>query len=232
MIAYAKGKGLAVRLSSNLYAMKHEDLEKIVDSGLDHIRISLDGASEETYVKYRVGGHFQQVFDNMKTLIEIKKQCRSKFPLIEWQFLVMKHNEHEIPRARRLAMETGVDIFTLGKIGFGEAPYDGTCNKDLMEEWLPRHNSEYRFDYDGKFMYNTACFFLWETVTLNWDGGLAPCCVLDDQRQDFGNALEKPFKRIWNNELYQSSRREFDQRIKGTSGCRTACLDCKIFMKR
>lgn len=122
MIAYANSKGLATRLSSNLYAMDHQDLERVVDSGLNHITVSLDGAGEETYVKYRVGGHFEQVFDNLKTLIEIKRRRRSPFPVVEWQFLVMRHNEHEIPDVRGLADEIGVDVLTLGPIGFGEAP--------------------------------------------------------------------------------------------------------------
>ena len=231
MIAYAKGKGLAIRLSTNLYAMTHDDLERVVDSGLDHIIVSLDGVSEETYVKYRVGGQFQQVFDNLKALIKIKKQRRSSFPVVEWQFLVMRHNEHEIPKVRRLAKKIGADILTLGKIGFGETPYDGTFDQRLLDEWMPRHNLEYRHQYNGESLFDAPCFFLWESVTVNWDGGLAPCCVLDNPRMDYGNLLDEPFKDIWNNELYQSSRREFNARLRGKSCCHTTCLHCKIFRK-
>jgi len=144
----------------------------------------------------------------------------------------MRHNEHEIPDVRGLADEIGVDVLTLGPIGFGEAPYDGTHDHGLGEKWLPRHNVKYRYQYDGGFLYDGPCFFLWESVTLNPDGGLAPCCVLDDPRHDFGNELEEPVKSIWNNEFYQSSRSEFNTRLKGKTGCRTACLHCKIFRKR
>ena len=231
MVAYANSKGLATRLSSNLYAMDHQDLEKIVDTGLNHITVSLDGAGEETYVKYRVGGHFQKVFDNLKDLIEIKKQRHSRFPVVEWQFLVMRHNEHEIPDVRRLADEIGVDVLTLGPIGFGEAPYDGTHDHQLGEKWLPRHSPEYRYRYNGGYLYDSPCYFLWESITLNRDGGLAPCCVLDDPRHDFGNTLQEPVKNIWNNELYQSSRKEFNTMRVGKTECKTACLQCKIFRK-
>jgi MoaA/NifB/PqqE/SkfB family radical SAM enzyme len=232
MITYASRKGLATRLSSNFYTMNHRDLERVVDSGLNHIKISLDGASEETYAKYRVGGHFQQVFDNLKALIEIKRRRRRRFPIVEWQFLVMRHNEHEIPKVRWLSDKIGVDLLTLGKIGFGETPYDGTANYELVEEWLPRHNPAYRYPYDGSCLYDVPCVFLWECITLNWDGGLAPCCVLDDPKMDFGNVFEEPVTKIWNNELYVGSRREFNKRFYGNSGCRTACLKCKIFNKR
>ncbi len=231
MIAHANNKGLATRLSSNLYALDRQDLERIVDSGLNHITVSLDGAGEETYVRYRVGGHFQQVFDNLKDLIEIKKRRHSRFPVVEWQFLVMRHNEHEIPDVRRLADEIGVDVLTLGPIGFGEAPYDGSYDHGLGEKWLPRHNLEYRYRYDGEYLFDAPCFFLWESVTLNRDGGLAPCCVLDDPHMDFGNVLNESVQSIWNNGLYIGSRREFNPRLQGKSGCRTACLRCKIYRK-
>jgi MoaA/NifB/PqqE/SkfB family radical SAM enzyme len=231
MIAHAQSRGLATRLSSNLYAMEREDLERVVDSGLNHITVSLDGASEETYVKYRVGGHFQKVFGNLKTLVEIRRHRRTWFPIIEWQFLVMRHNEHEIPTVRKLADEIGVDVLNMGRIGFGETPYDGAHDHALGEEWLPRHHGTYRYPYDGGALYDTPCFFLWESVTLSRDGGLAPCCVLDDPRMDSGNLLEEPFEKIWNNDLYRSSRREFDPRLQGESGCRTACAGCRVFTK-
>jgi MoaA/NifB/PqqE/SkfB family radical SAM enzyme len=232
MIAYANSKGLATRLSSNLYAMDRQDLKNVVDSGLNHITVSIDGASEETYTKYRVGGDFRRVLDNLKILIEIKRQYRRPFPVIEWQFLVMRHNEHEIPDARRLAGEIGVDLLTFGPIGFGEAPYDGSYDNGLGEKWLPRHNLEYRYRYDGAYLFDTPCFFLWESVTLNRDGGLAPCCVLDDPRMDFGNVMDESVQNIWNNELYIGSRREFNPRLQGKSECQTACWRCKIYRKR
>jgi MoaA/NifB/PqqE/SkfB family radical SAM enzyme len=212
--------------------MNLEDLERIVESGLNHIRVSLDGASEESYAKYRVGGHFQQVFSNLNTLIDIRNRCRSSFPIIEWQFLVMRHNEHEIPQVRKFADELGVDLVTFGAIGLGEAPYDGTYDQTLAEEWLPRHHPQYRHRYGTESFYDGPCFFLWESVTINWDGGVAPCCVLDDPNMDFGNTLDRPVSSIWNNEFYQSSRRQFDPRLQGTSGCQTACYHCKVFRKR
>ena len=232
MVAYAKSKGLATRLSSNLYEMNYKDLERVVDSGLNHIKVSLDGASEQTYAKYRVGGHFQQVFNNLKALVEIKRRRRSAFPLVEWQFLVMRHNEHEIPKVRELAEELGIDLVTFGAISLSEAPYDGTYDQKLAAEWLPQHHLQYRHRYGTESFYDGPCFFLWESLTINWDGGVAPCCVLDDPMMDFGNTLNESIPSIWNNEFYQSARREFNPQYRGKSDCRTACLPCKIFSKR
>ena len=36
------------------------------------ISFSIDGASQQTYEKYRVGGHFERAFNNMSDLVNIK----------------------------------------------------------------------------------------------------------------------------------------------------------------
>ena len=65
-------------------------------SGLRHLIISLDGVTQGTYRKYRQGGDVELVFENMNKIISAKKSSGLETPVIEWQFLVFKHNEHEI----------------------------------------------------------------------------------------------------------------------------------------
>ena len=54
-------------------------------------------------------GDVAEVFDNMKRLLAAKKALKSKTPYVEWQFIVFKHNEHEVDEAKRLAADLGVD---------------------------------------------------------------------------------------------------------------------------
>ena len=49
-------------------------------------------------------------FDNLKRLLSARKALKSKTPFVEWQFIVFKHNEHEVDAARKLASEIGVDL--------------------------------------------------------------------------------------------------------------------------
>ena len=56
-------------------------------------------------------GDVAEVFDNLKRLVAAKKalKLKSKTPYVDWQFIVFKHNEHEVDEAKRLASNLGVD---------------------------------------------------------------------------------------------------------------------------
>ena len=68
MVSYASNKyGTYVRISSNLNVRNDELNRDLVLSGLNTLTISLDGASQETYEKYRVAGSFDKVIENFET---------------------------------------------------------------------------------------------------------------------------------------------------------------------
>ena len=90
--------------SVHLGNLSEEQVEGLVTSGLDKLIVSVDGATQEVYQKYRVGGDIEKVFSNMKRLVEAKKQHNSKVNIV-WNFLVMRQNEHQTEMSRSLARE-------------------------------------------------------------------------------------------------------------------------------
>lgn len=115
-ISKAKKYMLATSLSSNL-SIKF-DAEALVLSGLDYLIMSIDGASSESYQKYRRGGDFNLVLRNLQELVRAKQKYNLVSPTLCWQFLVFEHNVHEIECAKRMAEEMGVDVINFAK------PYD------------------------------------------------------------------------------------------------------------
>jgi MoaA/NifB/PqqE/SkfB family radical SAM enzyme len=110
-IALAKEYKLFTSLSTNLSLPI--DAEAIVNSGLDYLVFSVDGASAKTYEKYRKGGKFELVMENMKKLVEAKKKYGLSKPTLVWQFLIFNHNKHEIDLAVNTAKEIGIDEINL-----------------------------------------------------------------------------------------------------------------------
>ena len=55
MISYARASNIEVHVSSNLNVINKVKAEKLVESGLDVLIVSLDGACQETYMQYRIG---------------------------------------------------------------------------------------------------------------------------------------------------------------------------------
>lgn len=83
--------------------------ERIVDLGVTRIEFSLDGASEEVYNKIRVGSRFDKVIKNIAYLNEIKKRKRAQYPMLRFNFVLMKSNIHELPDFIDLARSLDVD---------------------------------------------------------------------------------------------------------------------------
>ena len=111
IVSQTRGKGIFPILSTNLsLALSDHQIDELLRCGFGIICVSLDGASPETYRRYRVGGDFSLVVENMRRLVTRRRQLGLEYPLIEWRFLVFRHNQHEIGEARRLASEYGVDL--------------------------------------------------------------------------------------------------------------------------
>lgn len=219
MISFAAQHNIASNMSSNLSITQAGIMGEIVGSGLEYLVVSLDAASPEVYRQYRRGGNFDLVISNLRSLIATRNARGSKTPRIEWQFIVMKHNMHEVEQAQTLAREIGVDTFRLIPVGF---PFGVKNLNDLRREWAP----------DSLPMsepIDSTCFYLYRSVTINPDGGVSPCCMVPDAKYDFGNLLSDDFENIWNNDFYRSARRLFLS--KTGTGCKIVCNSCTKFRK-
>lgn len=91
------------------------DAEALVASGLDRLVASIDGASAGTYSRYRRGGDFGLVMDNLRALVQARKAHSSGKPWLVWQFLAFEHNAHEVEAAARMAREVGIDQFVVAR---------------------------------------------------------------------------------------------------------------------
>lgn len=206
-ISYAKSYRTAVSLSTNLsFHLSEERADSLIASGLDTLVMSIDGTCRETYSKYRVGGDFDLVIKNVRLLVERKRLLKSSRPFLEWQFLKMRHNVHEINRAREMAKEIGVD-----SIVFGTAllPF-GVNDESLAREWMPEDDIGKRLRYD---LLDTdtgsKCWWLWKMAVFSWDGAVSPCCYVDEESAVYGSINETSFMDIWNSPAYVSARRLF-----------------------
>jgi len=208
MISYAHQRKIVVRLSTNLNHFSEEMARKTVESGLDGIIVSVDGATEETYQRYRRRGKLEKTLHNLQLLVNAKRTIHADHPLITVRMLVNRYNEPEIEVLREEVMRIGADIFVTGDL------FVDTTNAAQRKEWLPLNpeNSVYNYQETGaqQTIVNTwHCADLWESMTINWDGGVAPCCWVHNSEYDFANAFYQPIRDIWNSPAYISARRVF-----------------------
>lgn len=229
IIKYAKKVKPSVRIttSTNLNIRDDALLGELVASGIDEIIVSCDGASQESYSKYRVGGDFDLVLKNLKFLAEKKNELR-KNVLIVWNFLVFKHNEHEVDKAQHLAEVLGVN-FRIGLMRTSMKDeilqdHAKTIEKDL--DWIPDNPKYSAYDKVKKAPKKSikTCRKPWQETSVNWDGKVFPCCAIFGEKFAFGNIGVKNFKEIWNSNLYEKARLEILARTKTRD---TICGICK-----
>ena len=239
-IRYAADKNIGVTISANLSAFKKENAEKLVASGLEHLIVSCHGASPETYDKYNVGGDFHKTQENMKAICDAKKKLGSKLPFVDWQFLRFSHNQHEIPKAREMAKEIGVNAVRF---------INPNIPPEHKEEWRPRRDDEIQDANRGEGSVKASpgvhmdeeaqavargekevaspaerpkaevetCSWLYRSMFFNWDGGILPCCdgttePHHDLSKFTGQTLGE-FKAFWNGDKYRMLRRMANYRI-------------------
>ena len=232
MIRYASERNIGVAISTNLTVLRESEVDEVVTSGLEHIQISIDGTDPDTYGRYRVGGDFNKAFDSMSKIIEAKKRLKSKTPFVEWQFLVMKHNEHQVSEAERMAREIGTDY-----ISFFPISNINPARKDLLEKWVavdPRYN---QYDVEKgvdirKKKPAMRCSWLYRAAMINSDGTLSPCCYFPDYEGScFGDLRTQSFRDIWNGRAYVSARALFGRgapvKDEAAAGICAACRSAK-----
>lgn len=232
MIEHAQQRNVGTNLSTNFSDTTSSELDALLDSGLEYLIVSLDGTSPETYVKYRVRGHYEKVVHNLGEIIRRRNQRRMKTPVIEWQFIVMRQNEHEIAQAEQLAKKLGVDLLRFIPVGL---PCEAPNRKDLAEEWFPRTVQGRAYSPTVEQQFGQAdkpgpCFYLYRSMVVNPDGGVSPCCVVYRGETDFAQLPVSDALAMWNNDKYKSARALFSPH-NAPLQVPTTCDGCDLFTK-
>jgi MoaA/NifB/PqqE/SkfB family radical SAM enzyme len=200
MIKFLVNRNIYCSVSTNGVFLE-DKIEEILDSGLFKLIIGVDGATEDTYKKYRIGGDFSIIIENIKKLVQEKSKRNLKRPLIVFQYIVMKHTEKEIDIAVKLARELKVDAVSLISVSLGTHHTNESERKSLSREYLPNDLSFSRYYIDNagmpinKWQYNYCPH--WKSPVILWNGDITVCCFDHNGLEVYGNLLKKNFIEVW-----------------------------------
>ena len=228
MIKYARENNIYVSISTNGHFINEKNVDYILENAPDKLIFSIDGLDEETYQVYRVGGTFKQADEGLRLFAKRKKELGKKAPFIEFQFIVMKQNEHQLDDVLKYGNERGVDkvVFKTMQV----SSYDNALH------FLPSKDKHSRYNIDNsnykiKSELKNHCFALWRTSVITWDGKVVPCCFDKDADFELGklNGLpENGIKAIWKSSAYQDFRKSILTNRKGNSMCNNCTEGLKI----
>jgi organic radical activating enzyme len=183
MIRFAKTSGYSVSLSTNLNTLPTVEVEKFPESGLDRLIVSVDGATQASYEKYRIDGSLEIVEENLIKLLKAKDKFKSRKPYVEIQFLNWGYNHDEIQLVKQKTSAWKANRFQV--ISPDWAVENATANKDKPKR----------------------CFWLWGVLTLDWQMNYHSCTNAWTYSWPGFNRNELTAKSFWNHALMAEARK-------------------------
>jgi len=228
MIRYARQAGLRVVASTNGHIFADpRTAERVVNSGLDVLVFSVDGMTQETYQHYRAAGNLQQVMAGIRNVVEAKRCRGAREPLVNLRFIVMRHNEHEIPRLNEFAAALGVDAVALRK--FHAVPDRRMRSNWAGADFVPTKR-EYQLpvlapgSLEPIRVSANPCRNLWNCPTIHWNGTVCSCFMDWGESRPLGVIGPQSLREIWYGKAYRDLRKEFACNWRGDPLCGECAL--------
>lgn len=209
--------------------------DAIFDYKVDVFAISLDGAIDETNSRIRRGSKIEQITEDLKEIVRIKRERGLQYPWINFVFCAMQSNIRELPDLVRLAAEIGIEeVKVVYLTVFGEDLMNESLwgHEDLVREVfeeavsvgdelgivlkLPHYVGE---DEAGDKLHKD-CFVTWRDFFLGSDGYVRPC--MSTPIHFFKYDKEKDFMEMWNASEYKNYREIVNDQQKMDNPC-TRC---------
>jgi pyrroloquinoline quinone biosynthesis protein E len=225
MIRYARSKRIWVRMTTNASLLHMRgNYRKLIDSGVNEIDISIDGADKATFESIRRGSKFEQVVENCKLLngyARSKNLRRTKM----WT-LVQEENYRRLDEHVMLAQDMGFRhlVFSLNLHGWGDPALEERNRKVTVDERVSdaylwslvdqgssanvrvsfwRVNE--KFDTDAL---EHRCPWPFERAVVTSDLRTVPCCMIGDPEMfEIGRGSGRSFTDLWGSEEYLLFRR-------------------------
>lgn len=212
-VAYIKGKGITLMLVTNALLLKGDVVYDILEAGIDHITVSCEGATKETYEKIMVGGSYDDLMRNMDELFAARDDVGAA-TWITMKMVVQHDNLHE------------VDAFVEQ---WKATPANGIVLQNFLEKTGDgMHLSRYT---PRPLPWRIACRQFFMNVAVATSGEVSPCNVHDFEQDKnmIGSLREGSLKESWKSDRmgrFQAS--VLDEKFDDVPFCGTCLGDtCK-----
>lgn len=217
MIRYARAKRIWVRITTNASLLHLKDnYRKLVNSGVNEIDISIDGADKATFEGIRIQSDWKQVVENCTRLnvyCESLGIVRTKM----WT-LVQRSNYTRLLGHVRIAKEMGFRnmVFSLQLHGWGDDALAARNAGEMVTldegylQTLISAGDEFGvrvafWNVADKFDAENMCPWPFERAVVTSDSRTVPCCMIGDPDK-FEIARGSTFLQAWKSDEYRDFR--------------------------
>ena len=188
-----KDKNISITLSTNGTLLNHNKNTQLLESGIDILILSLDGATKETYEQVRVGAKFDEVIQTIKDLLTQKKERNLEKPLISIQIIYMEETKKEIEQ-----------FFEIWKPFLSKNVF---ISVKKFNDFSAQVNILTKTDRSKEFQY-MPCNSFWSTAVIHWDGTVTPCCMDLNEKLRLGKVDGQTLLELLNGEIVNKMRED------------------------
>jgi radical SAM protein with 4Fe4S-binding SPASM domain len=203
-IEFCEHHGISTLLSTNGTLLDEKAADRLLRTPLEHITLSFDGATKESFEYYRKGARYEKVRDNFVRFARMKRERGLTLQIVV-QMVRMERNWDEVDDFVRFwSAVPGVDQVRIKA--------DET---NLMRPDAGHDTTEWRH----------PCHYLWRgPMYVKHNGDVYPCCqsyMLDGA--PVGNVGHESLEEIWNSPRMRSMR---EAHASGRGGEIDVCSKC------
>ncbi len=201
-VEFCQRHNISTLLSTNGTLLDEAMARRLLDTRVEHVTLSFDGATKESFEFYRKGARFEKVRENFIRFARMKHDRGSKLQVVV-QMVRMARNAGEVDSFIRFwSAVPGVDSVRI---------------KEDETNLLPRGPKTAGAGY--------PCHYLWRgPVYVKYNGDVYPCCqsyMLDGE--PIGRIGDSSLHQIWNS---NSMRHLREMHVSGRAGEVPMCARC------
>jgi len=226
---------IAILLSTNGQNLNEERvIEALTREPPTHLIVAIDGLTDETNTQFRVGAKLNPILSGIRRIAEIKQSRGQQLPILHMRFIVMKHNQHEVPQMIDFAKTNNFDLLTVRTLSIIDSESTDQTHRDFVPNKL-----EFRaYDYKNGTRFERKDFICQEPFwfpTVFADGTLVACEQDYNAQQSLGVISKKvSFRDLWFSRRAASIRKIIRDNPQSLSFCQNCpyrdreCTDVSI----
>ncbi len=192
-------------------------LQALVSHPPTYLIVCLDGVTEETNSILRVGSKLDLALTGVRRIARIKQQRGLQLPILQLRYIVMKHNEHEVPKIPEFAKKNQFDQLTVRTLSIIDAP------EDIHRSLIPDDVKYRAYSYtDNQRVRRTdfVCEKAFSFPAVFADGTIVACDQDYNAKHPLGNLADgSSFADIWWSQKAAEIRKTIRDNPKQLSCC-------------
>jgi radical SAM protein with 4Fe4S-binding SPASM domain len=222
-------------LSTNGQNLDDEQvIEALTREAPTYLIFAIDGLTDETNARFRKGAKLSPILAGVQHIAQIKEKMGLYLPVLHMRYIVMKHNQHEIPNVIDFARCNHFDLLTIRTLLI----IDAEASARVHDELVPDIENLRAYHYKNNRRLERRDFICQQPFwfpTVFADGTLVACEQDYNAQQSLGViSKDVSFAEVWGSKRASAVRRIIRETPRHLSFCQNCpyrdreTTDCSV----